>query len=65
MPTYTVVFRNGENKKTGEELHVDALRIEVSPTDRTIKFLREDNPNKMFAAVVPTENVLYVKESTK
>ena len=62
MPTYKVVFRNGDNKRSGEELTIDAIRVDASPSDGTIKFVRQAEPNIMYSAVVPIDRVLYVQE---
>lgn len=60
MPKYKVVFRNGENKKTGEELTVSAIKIETA--NQVMFFVRKGPPDKMFSAIIPLERILYIEE---
>lgn len=57
MPTYKVVFANGEKK----ELEVSARKIETDTAHGVIRFMKESS-TKMYAAVVPIDRVLYIVE---
>ena len=56
MPTYKVVFRNGENRT----LIVDAKSIGL-PKDGVYRFLADDDERRVMA-VVPADQVLYIVE---
>lgn len=58
MAIYRVVFAE-DGDKPREELVVDALKIEVAPD--AIKFVRTENPGKVYAAVIPSCRILYIE----
>ena len=57
MPTYKVVFANGEKK----ELEVSARSIETDSSHGVIRFKRESS-TRMYSAVIPIDRVLYIVE---
>lgn len=57
MPTYKVVFTNGEKK----ELEVCARTINPDSTQGVVKFVK-DSSKTAYAAVVPLDRILYIVE---
>ena len=56
MPTYRIVFRNGEKR----ELVIEAAQI-TNPKDGVYR-LRANDSEKRLLAVIPADQVLYIVE---